>query len=256
MIGAPDGEQPVFEIERPARMVSFAKPFAAARHAVTFEQFDAFVSAKKHVLAAGCNVDADDRWIDKPELSYRVPGFAQTPQHPVVCVAYPDATAYVAWLTETTGKPYRLLAEAEREYITRAGTTTAYFWGNQFDPARAAHDTRRRPLTVAKGAAPVLSRYTGTVPVQSFQPNAWGFFNVHGNVIEWTQDCWNRTLVGLPTDGGPAVTGDCTRRVLRGSGWSFWPVDLRSAYRAADDKDSRFVHVGFRVARDLIDGKQ
>ena len=107
----------------------------------------------------------------------------------------------------------------------------------------------------AKDAVPGSSLYQGAVPVPSFRANAWGFFQVHGNVAEWTQDCWNRTLVGLPTDGAPATTGDCTRRLLRGGAWSYWPIDIRSAYREAANAEDRFPHVGFRIARYLEAGR-
>ena len=91
----------------------------------------------------------------------------------------------------------------------------------------------------------------GTVAVHWFQPNPWGFFNVHGNVAEWAQDCWNKTYTGAPIDGSAALTGDCTQRVVRGGGWNHWPVDIRTRYREAAPLVNRYYVVGFRVARNL-----
>ena len=241
-------------VEGPVRIVTLGKSFAAARSAVTRDQFDAFVTATKHAIAPGCRAADTVKWIDRPELSYTSPGFAQDGQHPVVCVAFADALAYAAWMSQRTGKPYRVLTEAEREYVTRAGTTSAYTWGDLFDARGAAHDTRARPAN-AKAAVSGASSFLGTVPVQSFRSNTWGFFQVHGNVADWTADCWNRTSAGLPADGTAATAGDCTQRVLRGGAWSYWPEDLRSAYREAANAQQRFVHVGFRIARDLVNGQ-
>ncbi len=241
-------------VEGPVRTVTIGKPFAASRTPITRDQFDAFVTDTKHVMPQGCATADIIQWIDRPDLSYRSPGFPQDGQHPVVCVTFADVTAYVDGLSKKTGKPYRAITEAEREYLTRAGTTSVYTWGDVFDARAAAYDTRVRPAN-AKAAVPGASSFQGTVPVQSFRTNAWGFFQVHGNVADWTADCWNRTLAGLPTDGSPATTGVCTQRVLRGGAWSYWPEDLRSAYRETVSAQKRFVHVGFRIARDIVDGQ-
>ncbi len=254
MMGSPATEKGRSAAEGPVRKVTIGKTFAISRYPVIRDQFDAFVAATKHAVAPGCRAEAATQWVDRPDLSYRSPGFAQDGQHPVVCVAYADVLAYADWLSKTTGKPYRALTEAEREYITRAGTTSAYTWGDQFDARAAAHDTRTRPAN-AKAAVPGSSIFQGTVPVQSFRSNAWGFFQVHGNVADWTADCWNRTQAGLPADAAAATTGDCTRRVVRGGGWSYWPEDLRSAYREAFNSQQQFVHIGFRVAHDIVDGQ-
>jgi formylglycine-generating enzyme required for sulfatase activity len=254
MMGSPGTEKGRSAVEGPVRKVIIAKPFVAGRYAITVEQFDAFVAETKHAVGPGCRAADVNRFTDRPELSYQSPGFAQTAQHPVVCVTYIDAAAYAKWLSTKTGKPYRVLSESEREYVSRAGTATAYWWGDAFDARIAAHDTRLRPASTT-APIPGSSSFQSTVPVQSFRANGWGFFQVHGNVAEWTTDCWNRTLAGLPTDGSPATTGDCAQRVLRGGGWSYWPEDLRSAYREAINAEQRYVHIGFRIARDLEAGQ-
>jgi formylglycine-generating enzyme required for sulfatase activity len=248
-MGSPPIEPGRGAAEGPVRKVTISKPFAAARYAVTLEQFEAFVAETKFTPGSGCRAPEVDRWVDRPELSFRSPGFAQSGQNPVVCVAFADAKAYAVWLSAKSGKPYRVLSEAEREYVARAGTTTAYWWGDSFDPRAAAHDTSPRPT--AKSVLPQPNQQQGTTPVQSFRSNPWGFFQVHGNVAEWTQDCWSKTLTGLPVDGAAAATGDCAQRVLRGGGWNYWPEDLRAAYREAANAEHRFVHVGFRLARDI-----
>lgn len=123
-------------------------------------------------------------------------------------------------------------------------------WGEAFDTRAAAYDTRARPPN-AKAAVPGSSNFQGTMAIQSFRSNPWGFFQVRGNVAEWTRDCWNNTLTGLPIDGAPATIGDCAQRVLRGGSWSYWAEDLRSAYREAVNADQRYVTIGFRIAREL-----
>jgi formylglycine-generating enzyme required for sulfatase activity len=165
-------------------------------------------------------------------------------------VSWSDAVAYTEWLSAQTGKAYRLLTEAEREYIARAGSGTPYWWGATVNYKLANYDTRRDAVRPGPELPPGCPR-EGTSPVGCFAPNPWGFFEVHGNVAEWTQDCWNRDYKGAPIDGSAALAGDCSRRVLRGGGWNYWPEDIRAAYREAAPAEHRYFHVGFRVARDV-----
>ena len=159
---------------------------------------------------------------------------------PVIDIAWVNAQSYVDWLSRRTGHPYRLLTESEWEYAARAGTVTRYGWGNGIGIAQANCD----------GCG---SRWEGrTAPVGSFKPNAWGLHDMHGNVGEWVEDCWNDSYAGAPSDGSAWLSGNCSLRVLRGGSWYNDPGDLRSAAR------SRFVDFGatragdgFRVARDL-----
>jgi formylglycine-generating enzyme required for sulfatase activity len=147
-------------------------------------------------------------------------------------VNWEDAKAYAAWLSGKTGKTYRLLSEAEREYVTRAGTTTPYWWGSSI--TNQANNNR-----------------AWTVPVDSFEANPWGLFNVHGNVREWTEDCWNDSNQGNPGNGNARTTGDCVWRVARGGAWDYRPQYLRAANRDAVATLRRANNLGFRLARRL-----
>jgi formylglycine-generating enzyme required for sulfatase activity len=153
----------------------------------------------------------------------------------VINVGWQDAKAYASWLSRKTGKSYRLLSEAEREYVTRAGSTTPFWWGSSIAPTQA--------------------NYQGgvgrTVPVDSFEANPWGLYNAHGNVWEWTEDCWNDSNIGNRGDGRARTTGNCSRRVVRGGAWNDLPQLLRSAIRFRMDAVYRINVQGFRVARTL-----
>jgi formylglycine-generating enzyme required for sulfatase activity len=165
---------------------------------------------------------------------------------PVTDVNWDDARAYAAWLSRKTGKTYRLLSEAEREYVTRAGTMTAFWWGSSIIPNQANYDGN---YTYAGGPQ---GEYLGrSVPVDNFEANPWGLFSVHGNVWEWTEDCWNDSNQGNPGSGDARTTGDCGRRVVRGGSWYSTPQDLRAAFRSRYTSGARYCNIGFRLARAL-----
>src|SRR5262249_7987984 len=147
-------------------------------------------------------------------------------KRPVINVSWDDTQQYVKWLSGKTGKTYRLLTGAEWEYVARAGTTTPFWWGSSISPSQANY---AGDYTYAGGPK---GEYRGkTVAVDSFAPNPWGLYNVHGNVWEWVQDCWNDSYDGAPTDGSVWATGDCGRRVVRGGSWYGSPWALRAAIR-------------------------
>jgi peptidyl-prolyl cis-trans isomerase C len=155
----------------------------------------------------------------------------------VINVSWNDAQAYVAWLAKTTGKPYRLLSEAEREYVARAGTKTAYWWG---------------PSMTAEQANDVGSR-ARTLPVDALSANPWGLYQVHGNVWEWVEDCDHDSYVGAPNDGS-AWTDNCRSfgfRILRGGSWVSDAKNRRAATRYGLPPTNRDSDKGFRVARTL-----
>ncbi len=168
---------------------------------------------------------------------------------PVINVSWEDAQRFVAWLREGTGEGYRLLSEAEWEYVARAGTTTPFHTGSTIATSQANYDG---DYTYGGGRTGVDRQKT--VPVGSFSPNAFGLYDVHGNVWEWVQDCWNDSYRGAPSDGSAWERGDCGRRVLRGGSWFYFPRNLRSAYRSGYLPWYRNYHIrydGFRVARTL-----
>jgi formylglycine-generating enzyme required for sulfatase activity len=234
VMGAPEGEEGSTADERPQRRVAFAHAFAVGRFAVTFDEWDACVAA------GGCrNQRPPDR------------GWGRGTR-PVIDIWWSDAQAYVAWLSRTTGRPYRLLTEAEREYVTRAGSMTPFWWGSRISARDANYDAS----FAYPGKGGEMGEYRRrTMPVDAFRPNPWGLYQVHGNVYEWVQDCWRDTYAGAPTDGSAWVTRDCERRVMRGGSWNFAPWHARAASRcqiaAAAFANGGVVGVGMRVARDL-----
>jgi formylglycine-generating enzyme required for sulfatase activity len=158
----------------------------------------------------------------------------------VVNVSWKDAKAYVSWLSQRTGKPYRILSEAEWEYAARAGTTTHYAFGDAITPKDANYSDSKLGKTTEVGA---------------YLPNAWGLYDMHGNVWEWVEDIYHADYKGAPTEGTAWIDseGDNSSRyrVYRGGSWSITPGDLRSANRDWNDPDDRSDDLGFRVARTL-----
>jgi formylglycine-generating enzyme required for sulfatase activity len=228
--------------------VTITAAFAVGKFAVTVDEFEAFVKDfKKFKLEAGCNVWTGSTWDMKADATFRNPGFTQSGRHPVTCVNWDFAQAYVAWLSAKTGQTYRLLSESEREYVARAGTTTPFWWGKSITPGHGNYDGN---FEYAGGGAKGEYRQR-TMPVDSFKPNPWGLYNVHGNVWEWTQDCWADDHSTNPGDGDAAAVGDCTKRVLRGGSWFNYPRALRSADRVRNVSDFRNYNFGFRVARSV-----
>ena len=225
-MGSPPGERyrDPGEVQVP---VTITRPFAVGKFAVTFDQWDACVTD------GGCN-----------RYQPRDQGWGRG-NRPVINVSWDDAKAYAAWLSGKTGKTYRLLSETEREYVTRAGTTTPFWWGSSITPRQANYNGN---FTYG-GANGEFRRET--VPADSFKANPWGLFNVHGNVEEWTEDCWNDSNQGNPGNGSARATGDCSWRVARGGSWFFPPRLLRAASRVKSTTDHRDNAIGFRLARTL-----
>ncbi len=213
MMGSDAEEEGRYDDEGPQRRVTIARPFAVGRFEVTWDDWEACVANGR------CEHEPDDS------------GWGRS-RRPVINVSWDDAQAYVRWLSGKTGQSYRLLSEAEWEYAARAGTSTAYFWGNTFDTSRANN------------------RYK-TVEVGRYGANAWGLHDVHGNVWEWVADCYASYATGAPTDGSARTTGLCSYRVLRGGSWYLNPQLLRSAFRLRGRPGNRNYDNGFRVARTL-----
>jgi formylglycine-generating enzyme required for sulfatase activity len=212
-----------FDNEKPPHPVTIRQPFAVGKFEVTVDEWNA---CRAH---GGCNLEAGGSY----------PGRGQ---HPATIVSWDEAKEYVAWIVKLTGKPYRLLTEVEWEYAARAGTTTTYFWGNDIGAGNAN----------CNGCG---SQWDGkqTAPVGSFKPNAFGLYDMHGNVWEWVEDCWHDSYRGVPSDGAAWTTActDRNSRVLRGGSWYEGPQDLRAARRLENSVDARSVYSGFRLARTL-----
>ncbi len=214
-----------FPDEFPAHAVTIAQPFAMGAHEVTFAQWEACVAG------GGCGGhQPDDRGWGRGD-------------RPVIDVSWEDARAYASWLSSRTGHGYRLPSESEWEYAARSGTVTKHWWGDEIGVNRA-------------NCAGCGSQWDGqsTAPVGSFAASPWGLHDMHGNVWEWVEDCWNGDYEGAPSDGSAWNPGNCNLRVVRGGSWadSLSPWNLRSADRNWGIPGSRsYIIVGFRVARTL-----
>ena len=240
--------------EQPVHLVS-VPAFAVGRYEVTRGEYALFVAATARPTPAGCrtDVDHDGRWEDVPTATWRDPGFPQTDRSPVVCVTWADASAYAAWLAQTTGKPYRLLSESEWEYAVRAGSTSQYWWGdstNEMCPNANGPDQAASRAFPWTGGAACDDRQVFDAPVGSYRPNGFGLYDMAGNAWEWTQDCYAPSYAPQPRDGSAYLGGDCQRRALRGGSWVRGLQDLRSAQR--NGLPPPWIHggdIGFRVAR-------
>jgi formylglycine-generating enzyme required for sulfatase activity/DNA-binding winged helix-turn-helix (wHTH) protein len=253
MMGSPESEFERRETERPPRRVVIARRFAIGRFEITMDQFSAFVADAGMAVGDKCRKivglsGASARW-GAPEVSFRRPGFEVTGRHPVVCVSWHDAQAYVAWLSRRTGKPYRLPTEAEWEYAARAGTKTRYSFGNDFTElcAYAKFADLGSPFGWRGGCRSDIATY-GTIPVGSLKPNPWGLFDVHGNVWEWVEDCWTPSAMEIPTDGSAFSRPGCEMGVIRGGSWAAGFGRSGSASRWPTPAAEHYQHVGFRVA--------
>ena len=263
MMGSPTSEEGRQDDEGPVHRVTIPEPFAVGVHEVTRGEFARFVRATGYVTGNSCVTwDNDARQtVDKPGLTWRNPGFSQTDAHPVVCASWDDAQAYARWLGRETGQRYRLLSESEWEYVARAGTRTARYWGEstsgQCRHANGADATAKRqgldltPVVSDWTVASCDDGYVQTSPTGSFRANGFGLHDVLGNAAEWIQDCWNDNYGGAPGDGRAWESGDCEHRVWRGGLWADDSRFLRAAFRGRATSGIRVTASGFRLARAL-----
>ena len=230
--------------EGPVHRVTVGEQFAVGVYEVTRKEWSRFEEETSYSMEKGCWIIEGSKWAMNQERHWRNPGFSQDDAHPVVCVNWEDAQAYVQWLSGMTGSRYRLLSESEWEYVTRAGTSSRYWWGDEVGRSRAN----------CAGIPGCGSRWGGrqTAPVGSFLSNAFGLYDVHGNVSEWVEDCLHENYMGAPADGSAWTTGgDCSYRVTRGGSCFNPPTNIRSASRGGDPLKARSYNVGFRVAKVL-----
>jgi formylglycine-generating enzyme required for sulfatase activity len=221
-MGSPPSERGRWDDESPQHIVTIAKPFAVAKFDITFDEWAA--------CAAGGGCDG-----------YKPPdqGWGRG-RRPVINVTWYDANAYVTWLAKTTGKTYRLLSESEWEYAARAGTTTAYYWGDNIGTNNANCESCGSQWDNQQ-----------TAPVGSFSPNQFGLYDMAGNVDQWLQDCYNATYDGAPADGSAWISGDCKSRIVRGGYLYSQPSAIRSACRGRLSPTAQGDELSFRVGRTL-----
>ncbi len=255
MMGSDDGKPG----ETPRHQVTIGEPLAVGKYEVTLGEFKAFVAATGHDMADedgllglppadACTSLAFLQVFER--ISWRAPGFGQDDDSPVVCVSWNDAVAYVKWLSTETGQPYRLLSEAEWEYVARAKTDTAFHFGATISTREANYDSSHSDeLSVDR-----LNRGQA-ITVGSFPPNRFGVHDVHGNALEWVEDCWHDNYEGAPADGRAWTwDGNCEVRVARGGSWYNYASLIRSAARGSFDAKKRHSNFGLRVARAIGPG--
>jgi formylglycine-generating enzyme required for sulfatase activity len=207
--------------------VAIDRPFAVGRFSVAFDEWDVCVRR-----GGSGHEPSDEGW--------------GRGRRPVINVSWHDAKAYTDWLSRETGKNYRLLSEGERDYVAAAGASTPFWCGNTISTDQAnfngsaASRARRRSIN-----------RRSTVSVDSFAPNRWGLYNVHGNVWEWVEDAWRPDYATLPQDGSPWIGADLSQRVLKGGCWENHAEYLRIGERNRGSYDTRGPGFGFRVARNL-----
>jgi len=229
-MGSIDGEFARKDDESPRHAVRVSA-FAAGRFPVTFSEWDACVDD------GGCGgVRPDDGGWGHGRL-------------PVINVGWDDAHAYATWLSRKTGHSYRLLTEAEWEYAARAGTTTPFYTGACIDTRQANYDGNFAFDGCATNTGVARGR---TTPVGSFEPNAFGLYDMAGNVYQWVEDRYANDYASAPSDGSAATLGEAGgKRVLRGGSWYGNPHWMRSAYREGYRPEKKDSDIGFRVARAL-----
>ena len=227
------------ENERPIHKVTI-QPFKMAVHPVTKKEYGRFVEATGYVGERGCVVFTT-QLEELASATWATPTIEQTDDHPVVCVSWDDTQAYIKWLNQQTGQQYRLPTEAEWEFAARAGTETEFSTGDTIDCTQARYGF----ITGECG------QKFSTDPVGAFEANAYGLFDMHGNVWEWVQDCANENYIGAPDNGDAWTQGDCSKRVLRGGSWGAQAEYMRSAFRFWSQANERNWVYGFRLAQDI-----
>lgn len=239
-MGSPSAEMGRYDNEGPVHTVTISRPIAMGQYPVTFADYDRYVSA----MGAERPTDEDSGFVktlfERKTERPADEGWGRG-KRPVINVNWHEAKAYALWLSEQTGKRYRLPSEAEWEYAARAGTETAYSWGDEIGVNRAnGHDSGSE------------WSHQRTSPVGSFAPNDFGLYDMHGNVWEWGEDYWHRNYEGAPSDGSAWLSGGRDRsRVVRGGAWYVYPQGLRAAYRDKVGPSIHIVNIGFRLVQDL-----
>ncbi|AMR32568.1 hypothetical protein A0256_14615 [Mucilaginibacter sp. PAMC 26640] len=269
MMGAPANEPGAYPEEMPQRKVTI-RQFAVSKFDKTRGQWAKFVSATHRQTTAGCAIAGKTGMIIDSSVSWRKVNFPQDNNHPVVCVTWKDAIDYVQWLSRQTGGKYRLLTESEWEYAARAGTATAYPWG-----PTASHDHANFGSDACCGTGRIAGRdkWLGTSPAGAFPPNAFGLYDMHGNVLQYVQDFLTPSYYGEALDGSAyqiksklKFTGELAfmngtvsdaYRVCRGGDWGDPPAMIRSSSRnwapavGSTIANYRSSGLGFRIAKTL-----
>jgi len=265
MMGSPAREGGHVPAEEPQRAVKIDAGFALARDEISIGEFRTFVDDANYLTdaekAGDSNIydEESGRMIDKKGASWRNDylGAGGDDDLTVIHVSWNDANAYAQWLSARTGKKYRLPSEAEFEYALRGGSSTRYPWGDGNPPRGTDNFTGDgdRSLHLNRSWAKAFRHYQddywGPAPLGKFRPNAFGLFDMDGNVSEWVADCWHDNYTRAPSDSKAWINPGCAEHVVRGGSWGSAPDQVRSAFRLAAPADTRSARVGIRVAREL-----
>ena len=227
-----------FKVEGSLRQVNI-KQFAVGKFDITKKQWAAFVKATSRVTIGGCtwsglpNAPGSNPWDANSAATWNNLGFLQDSSHPVVCITWDDAQDYVRWLSKKSGAQYRLLTEAEWEYAARAGTSTAYPWGDSASHEFANYGT---DTTAGVGFVSGRDKWIETSPVGAFPPNQFGLYDMHGNVLQWVEDCLSVSYASLATDGS-AYKKDVTLK-MPADIWSHMDGKSSCSYRICRGGDA------------------
>jgi len=248
----------------PQHKVNIA-PFAIGTYEVSVAEFSAFADATDHETYEECmEFSKPGSFTISDKTSWDNTGFEQTADEPVVCVSYFDAQAYANWLAEKTGKPYRLPSEAEWEYAARAGATGPYFWGSDTASAcdyanvrsTGAYTISKRQIKADEKGFPCDDGFVQTSPAGSFKPNAFGLYDMQGNVWEWVTDCNHKNYEGAPTDGSAWQEDNCQFGVIRSGSYLNLTERSSATVRAGRPRAGAASNMGFRVAMGASDNIQ
>jgi formylglycine-generating enzyme required for sulfatase activity len=255
-MGSPTSESGRFDWEGPQHEVEITKPFYMGKYEVQVGEFRAFVKDTGYKTEAetgdGAFTWTGNKWEKKAETYWDNPGFSQTDSHPVTCISWNDAMEFIKWVSKKTGHTYRLPTEAEREYTCRAGTKTARHWGDSPNEAcrygNVADQTAKQQFPGWR-VHECEDGYVNTAPVGRFQPNAFGLYDMLGNVWEWCQDWYGGYSSGFSTD--PSSPGGGSPRVIRGGSWNNEPRNVRCATRNYHSPSYRSDGLGLRLVRTI-----
>ena len=255
VMGAPDDEPNRQAWDGPQVNVTINRPFALARYEITRGQFRQFMTETRHRIEPFCRVFTGS-WNTSQEHDWTQTNYAQTDDHPVVCVDWYDALAYINWLNTKGGHTYYLPSEAEFEYALRGGTTTTHFWGDSKAPICRHANVAGQEFLARFPEVDAHRCNDGSVftqPVGSYPPNPFGLYDIVGNVWEWVFDCWSFDHSTAHEDGRPVTEGEhCERRIIKGAGYESVAKYTRSAARGRDKIPGTHIAViGFRVAARL-----
>ncbi len=250
--------------EYPAHKVRITKPFYMGAHEVSIEQFKKYIERSGHKTDAesdgtggwGYNAKSNAFEGRKLEYSWRSPGFAQQDSHPVVDVTWFDAVRLCDWLSKTEGRKYRLPTEAEWEYACRAGSTTRFNNGDDPDELTKSGaiydvDTSKVFPEWTPFATKSSDKHQFTAPIGKFKPNAWGLYDMHGNVWEWCSDWHDEKYYANSPAEDPQGPDDGEVKIRRGGSWHTWPFYCRSSFRNWNSRTTRYVLVGIRVVMEV-----